>query len=140
MLRKFSYLFFGCSLILGSIPASAQKDGSGGDLGKSVILTDAQHPPALPNNSDLYTIKYKLKNPDALEHLARLVRSFTASSSRIFPVIDGGLLQVTDTANSLKRVYDLLKDNDAKPTVEMQKKWTALQKEADQKRAEKASK
>ena len=132
--KSFIHLFFGSLLILSSASADTQKDGTWGDLGKAVIVTDALRPPTLPNNSDLYTIKYKLRNSDAVEHLARLVRSFTPASSRIFPLIDTGTLQVTDTADSLKRVYVLIKDNDLKPSPEVQKKWLDLEKKADQKK------
>jgi hypothetical protein len=133
MNKKLYICFFWSLLILGSASADTGKDSTWGDLGKAVIVADAQHPPTLPDNSDLYTIKYKLRNSSAAVYLARLVRSFTPASSRIFPLTDTGTLQVTDTADSLRKVYVLIKNNDLEPTPEIQRKWQELEKVADQK-------
>ena len=50
------------------------------------------------------------------------------ANSRIIPVEFSGMLLVTDTAPNLKKMYDLIKDNDVKPTAEMKKRWAEQEK------------
>src|SRR4051812_37299242 len=96
-----------------------------------VATADSRHAPVLPNNQELYTLKYKATNAETVEELARLVRSFTPQTSRIIPYEYSGMLHVTDTAASLRKVYDLVRANDVKPTPEMKQKWKELDKQAD---------
>ncbi|MGZ3708285.1 MAG: hypothetical protein ACXWPM_05625 [Bdellovibrionota bacterium] len=87
------------------------------------VSADAHTKPKLPDTWDLYTMKYKATNAEVVEHLARFAHSFMPATSRIIPVEFSGILLVTDTAPNLKKMYDLIKDNDVKPTVVMRKKW-----------------
>jgi len=102
------------------------------DSALPTIDADANTPPALPNNWDLYTMRYKASNPELVEHMARFSRSFMPANSRIIPVEWSGLLLITDTAANLKRIYDLIKSNDVKPTPEMKKQMQENRKRAEQ--------
>lgn len=97
------------------------------------VTADAHHAPTLPENSDRYTLHYQATHFDAVEDLARIARSFTPATSQIFP-LQNGVLQITDTATSLKKVYLIIKKNDVKPTPEMKRKWRKLVKEEDERR------
>jgi type II secretory pathway component GspD/PulD (secretin) len=98
------------------------------------VTADAHTPPALPDNWDLYTMKYKATNPDVVEDIARMTRSFMPGNSRIIPAETSGMLLITDTAANLKKVYGIIKDSDVKPTLEMKKKWQEREKHAEQRR------
>lgn len=87
------------------------------------VTASQQDAPPLPNNWDLYTLKYKATNPDVVENIARTSRSFMPANSRIIPEEVTGTLLVTDTAINLKKLYGIIKDLDKKPTAEMKRRW-----------------
>jgi len=102
------------------------------------VTADAHTPPALPDTWDLYTMKYKATNPELVEEIARLTRSFMPAIARVVPVEWSGMLMITDTAANLKKVYGLIKSNDVKPTPEMKKKWQEREKQAEERRLQEA--
>jgi hypothetical protein len=83
----------------------------------------------LPDNWDLYTMIYKAKNADSVESTARLIRSFMPATSRVMSMDLSGSVSVTDSAMNIKKLYQLIHDNDQKPTAEMKKKWAIQEKE-----------
>ncbi len=101
------------------------------------VTADAHTPPALPDNWDLYTMKYKATNPEVVDDIARMSRSFMPANSRIIPFEASGQLLVTDTALNLKKLYGIVIDNDVKLTPEMKKRRMEELKEADRKRSQK---
>jgi type II secretory pathway component GspD/PulD (secretin) len=93
------------------------------DLNLPTINADERTAPRLPEVWDFYTLKYKATNPEAVEQIARLARSFMPANARIVPAELSGMLLVTDAAPNLKKIYAIIKENDQKPTAEMKKKW-----------------
>jgi len=89
-----------CALLPATLLASSLVLASNSAV--RTVAADAAHEPFLPDSRDRYTINYKATNADAVEGLARLVRSFTAPTSNIFPNGITGTLQVTDDAATLK--------------------------------------
>jgi type II secretory pathway component GspD/PulD (secretin) len=84
--------------------------------------------PELPAVWDMYTLRYKATNPDAVTEIARMTRNFMPPNTRIMASeLDGSLL-VTDAAPNLKKLYDLIRGMDHKPTSEMKKKWAEDEK------------
>jgi general secretion pathway protein D len=86
-------------------------------------VADKSTAPQLPDNWDLYTLRYKATHPDSVEHIARLSRSFMPANSRIIPDELSGMLYVTDTALNIKKLYELIREGDLKPTPALLKKW-----------------
>ena len=128
MKKRFHFLWFGL-LLISSLAGAGMNKGDPRDSAP-IVTADIQHPPTLPDSSDqYYTMKYKATNPDAIEDLARLVRSFTPATSRIIP--SANLLSVTEPAANLKDVYILVKENDVKATPEMKRKWQVLERLSD---------
>lgn len=104
------------------------------DAALPIVQADSQQPPSLPDTWDLYTIKYKASNPDMVEHIARVTRHFMPGGARIIPLELSGTLMITDTAINLKKIYDIVKTNDVKPTPELKKKWQEQEKQAEKRR------
>ena len=50
------------------------------------------------------------------------------ANSRIIPEEVSGMLLVTDTAPNLKKLYELIKDLDRKPSAELKKHWDEMAK------------
>lgn len=107
-----------------------------------LIRADKTHAPALPNNWDMVTLLYKASHPEVVEQIARMSRSFMPANSRIIPSELSGTLLVTDSAANLKKLYEIVRDEDQKPTAEMKKRWEEESKrrmaEAMQKKHEEA--
>lgn len=85
--------------------------------------------PDLPNNWDMMTIEYKATNPDSVEAIARTSRAFMPANSRIIPEELSGSLLITDSAANLKKLYEIIKSMDQKPTAELKKRWEDRRKE-----------
>jgi hypothetical protein len=83
----------------------------------------------LPDNWDLYTMIYKAKNPESVESTARMIRSFMPGTSRVMSMDLSGSVSVTDSAMNIKKLFQLIHDNDQKPTAEMKKKWATAEHE-----------
>ena len=107
------------------------------DLAIPLVSSDASTPPVLPETWDLLTLKYKATNPDGVEQIARSARSFMPANSRIVANELGGLLWVTDTAPNLKKIYELIRSSDIKPSAEMKKRWEERDKQYQLERLEK---
>lgn len=84
---------------------------------------DDRHAPTMPNTFDLVTMKYKAKNPDSVKVISRILRNFIPPSSQIVSTDLSGMLMVTDSAIHLKNMYQMIVENDLKPTAEQKKKW-----------------
>lgn len=97
------------------------------------VSASQKETPQLPNNWDLYTLKYQATHPDSVENIARTSRSFMPANARVIPVEVSGTLLITDTAINLKKLYGIIKDLDRKPSAEMKKRW---EEEAKARRAE----
>jgi type II secretory pathway component GspD/PulD (secretin) len=93
------------------------------DLNLPYITSDYDTPPQLPNNWDMCTLRYKAKNPESVDHIARSLRAFMPANSRIIPSELAGTVMITDSAMNLKKLYVMIHDYDRKPTAEMKKKW-----------------
>jgi len=89
-----------------------------------VLKADATHPPRLPEVWDLYELRYKATNPEVIEEISRSIRSFISAQSRIIPLSLSGELHVTAPAPELRKLYELIRDSDVKPTEEQKKKWS----------------
>lgn len=94
-----------------------------------IISATKSKQPELPNTWDLVTLKYKAENADAVEHIARSARSFMPANSRIIPDELGGMLLVTDSAMNAKKLYQIIRDMDVKPTAEMKRQWQEARRE-----------
>jgi general secretion pathway protein D len=92
------------------------------------VVGDKQHAPAFPDTWDLMTFSYKATNPESVEAIARMVRSFMPANARIASIEMSGMLVVTDTAPNLKKLYEMIRANDLKPTAEVRKKWAEEEK------------
>lgn len=77
--------------------------------------------PELPSHWDLVTMRYKVQSPEIVDELARTLRSFLPAYARIIPVSLGGYVLVTCSAQDAMKVYQLLKDNDVKPSPDLLK-------------------
>ena len=114
-----------CTLVIGSYAFA------GSDRIPTRVDADAGHPPMLEDGEGLYTLNYHLIHREVADDLARLVRSFTPPTSRIFGKSESGALEVTDTAASLRRVYILVRENDLTPTLEVKRKWRKMEEVED---------
>jgi len=94
-----------------------------------LLKADKSHEPKLPNNWDMMTLEYKATNNDVVEHIARSSRAFMPANSRIIPDEVGGNVIITDSAANLKKIYELIKGMDMKPTVELKKQWEERRRE-----------
>ena len=83
---------------------------------------------------DLYTMNYKASHPQAVDEIARTVRSFMPANSRVIGQELSGELLVTDTAPNLKKIYEIIRSNDVKPTPELLKKWAHNEQEWEKRR------
>jgi type II secretory pathway component GspD/PulD (secretin) len=99
------------------------------DLAIPVVSSDANNAPKLPDTWDLYTLTYKANNPDVVEQIARLIRSFMPANSRIVSSELNGSVMITDSAENLKKIYEMTKSADIKPTTEMKKRWAEQEKQ-----------
>jgi type II secretory pathway component GspD/PulD (secretin) len=99
------------------------------DAAIPTFTADEKNAPEFSRNFDLMTMRYKATHPDAVEPLARAMRSFMPANSRIIPDELGGWLLVTDTAPNLKKVYTMVKDMDRKPSAEFKRHWEEMLKE-----------
>ena len=97
-------------------------------------ISDAKTAPTLPDTWDLYTMTYKASHPETVDQIARLTRSFMPANSRIVSAEWSGELMITDTAPNLKKIYELIKTNDVKPSAEMLKKWQHWELEGEKRR------
>ncbi len=97
----------------------------------------AKKQPELPHNWDWFTVRYKATNPEAVEQISRVVRNFMPPNTRVIPNELSGTLLITDSVPNLKKIYNIIKDLDQKPSVQMQKKW---EEEAKRKKAELSNK
>lgn len=93
------------------------------DMALPAFNCDDRHPPTIPNTFDLVTMKYKAKNPESTDSIARVLRNFMPTYSRIVSTDLSGMLIITDSAISLKSMYQTIVENDLKPTSEQKKKW-----------------
>ena len=100
------------------------------------VTSDQKHAPELPNNWDLYTMKYKATNPEVVEHLARMSRSFMPANSRIIPDEIAGILLITDTAMNLKKLYTIISGSDIKPSAAVRKKMDEEERARNEARKE----
>ena len=105
---------------------SRQRDAR--DLSIPLFKGDQKHTPELPNTWDLVTLEYKATNAEVVEQIARTARSFMPANSRIIPSDINGTLLVTDTGPNLKKLYEIIKDLDQKPSAEMKKRWAEAEK------------
>jgi type II secretory pathway component GspD/PulD (secretin) len=110
----------------GIFQITRQRDGR--DSAIPVVPADDKTAPSLPNTWDLMTMKYKVNNPEAVEEIARTMRSFMPANSRIIPVELAGLLLVTDTSANLKKLYEFIRDLDVKPSERVKKSWAERKK------------
>jgi hypothetical protein len=94
-----------------------------------VIAATQEQGPRLPAPWDMMTLKYKASNPDAVEEIARTVRGFMPASSRVVSAELSSTLWVTASAPDLKKIYELIRENDQKPTPEMKKRWAERARE-----------
>jgi type II secretory pathway component GspD/PulD (secretin) len=119
----------------GTYMIARQRDAR--DLAIPLVSADATTAPVLPETWDLLTLKYKATNPDVVEQIARTARSFMPANSRIIANELSGFLWVTDTAPNLKKIYELIRTSDIKPTAEMKRKWDEKDKQYQLERLEK---
>lgn len=103
-----------------------QRDARDSNL--PVVEADARNEPRIPRTWDLMTLKYKAANPEAVEAIAKLTRSFLPANARIAPAELSGRLIVTAAAMDLARIYELIRENDQKPTAEMKRRWADREK------------
>lgn len=103
-----------------------QRDGRDGPI--PILEASVATAPVFLNTWDFATLKYKATNPESVEDLARLLRSFMPANSRIIPSDLGGFVYVTAGMPDLKRIYEMLKTHDQrlKPSAVMKKKRAAL--------------
>src|SRR5262249_23764859 len=93
------------------------------DTALPMVEASKDNPPTLPKSWDMYILRYKATNPEAVEQISRMARNFMPPNSRILPSeLDGSLL-VTDAAPNLKKVYDIIKNLDQRPSAQLKKKW-----------------
>jgi type II secretory pathway component GspD/PulD (secretin) len=86
-------------------------------------FADQNTAPKMPDTWDLYTLRYKASHPEAVEHVARLARSFMPSNARIIPDEISGTLLITDSAANLKKLYSMIREYDQKISPAVLKKW-----------------
>lgn len=98
------------------------KERDARDSAIPTVSCDATHAPQLPEYWDTYTLKYKATNPEVVEEIARTIRAFMPVSSRVIPSELGGMILLTAAAPDLKRIYELIRENDQKPTAHMKEK------------------
>lgn len=99
------------------------------DSAIALVVADAHTAPDLPDNWDIYTLKFKLAHREVAEAIARNTRSFMPAAARIIPVQLVGEMLVTDTALNLKKLYLIIKDMDRALTPEMKKEWKEREKQ-----------
>jgi hypothetical protein len=87
-----------------------------------IVEASKDQPPQMPNTWDLVTMKYRAAHPLLVEDMARTARSFMPANSRIIPVESPGLLLVTDTAPNARKLYEIVRAMDVKPTPEFLKR------------------
>ncbi len=101
---------------------------------------DAKSPPQLPNTWDTVNLKYKATNPESVDAIAATVRNFLPSGARVVPAELSGMLIVTAPAPDAKKAYELIVENDQKPSAALKKRWEEQDKiqraEASQKRTD----
>jgi type II secretory pathway component GspD/PulD (secretin) len=84
--------------------------------------------PDVPHLWDLYTLRYKASFPESVVEISRMARNFMPPYSRLIPSELDGTVLITDVAPNLKRIYELIRDFDQKPTPELKKKWVEEEK------------
>lgn len=104
------------------------------DLSLPVVKADKTTAPNLPDTWDIYTLSYKATHGEAVDEIARNSRSFMPPNSRIVPIEINGTLLITDSAPNLKKIYEMIRDQDEKPTPDMLKRWEAREKERREER------
>jgi len=93
-----------------------------------LVKADKNDSPDFPQSWDLMTLQYKAANPEAIEQIARTSRNFMPPNARIVPAELGGTLLITDAAPNLKKLYEIIRDLDQKPSPEMMKRWAEMEK------------
>ena len=88
-----------------------------------VLEATQERAPRFPAHWDMVTLKYKATHPEVVEQIALTTRVFMPANARIVPSELSGMLLVTASAMDAKKVYDLIRENDRKPTPEMKKRW-----------------
>ncbi|MCC7442200.1 MAG: hypothetical protein IT285_11235 [Bdellovibrionales bacterium] len=83
----------------------------------------------LPNTWDIVTLQYQATHKDAVEYMARSARSFMPANSRIIPSELSGQLLLTDAAINLRKLVEILRGLDQKPTAEMKRRWERGERE-----------
>jgi len=113
---------------------SIQKERDARDSAIPMVMADSKRPPELPNNWDMYTMIYHADNTEYVDELARLSRSFMPANSRIIPIESSGGLAVTDNAANLRKIYDILRNGDVRPTPSVKKRLEEREKISIQER------
>jgi type II secretory pathway component GspD/PulD (secretin) len=121
----------GFSRVPAGVPGTYQimRQRDARDAAIPTVSADQNTAPELPNNWDLITLKYRATHADAIEMIARMSRSFMPANSRIIPNELSGMVLVTDSSMNLRKLYDLIKDMDRKPSAELKKRWAEMEKE-----------
>ncbi len=119
---------------LGTYQIMRQRDARDSTL--PIIRADKNTKPELPHNWDLYTMIYKSSHSEVVDELARTSRSFMPANSRIIPSELSSTLIVTDSALNIKKLYEILREIDQKPTPEFLRKRA---KEEARREAERAA-
>ena len=94
-----------------------------------LIEASKQVLPSLGDNWDVATMRYKATNPEVVEHISREIRNFMPPNSRILPSELDGTLLITDSGPNLKKIYEIIKNLDQKPSAALLKKWADAEKE-----------
>lgn len=105
----------------GSFQIMRQRDAR--DSAIPLVKADKTHPPELPQSWDMMTLLYRASHPEVVDQIARLSRSFMPANARIIPSELSGTLLVTDSAPNLKKLYEIIQQDDQKPSAEMKRRW-----------------
>lgn len=89
-----------------------QKIRDAKDSNLPVLTADARTTPSLPNTWDLYTLKYKATHPEALGEISRMIRNFMPPNTRVVSSDLSGMLLMTAASMELKKLYDMVREND----------------------------
>ncbi|MEK7689502.1 MAG: hypothetical protein AAB425_00620 [Bdellovibrionota bacterium] len=103
-----------------------QRDARDGAV--PIYEADEKSPPKLPETWDLITLRYKATNPEALELFARMLRNFVSAHARVLSNVLSKSIWITDSAPNVRKVYEMLKVMDVKPSPELKAQWAASEK------------
>lgn len=99
------------------------RDREARDMPVPLLKATQTEAPKLPNTWDLITLSYKATNAEVVDEIARSARSFMPANSRIIPYEAGGNLFITDSAQNIKKIYEIIVSMDQKPSAALRKRW-----------------